>query len=305
MAHQAKKSKSKAAKTGKGVAKGKPKTAKAMPVRKAMDNKGAAKAPASTKKAQPATPKKRATGTAKKSPAKKATAKKTLIKKTAAKNKVAKKVPANKAPVKKTSPKKVALAKAPVGGKAAKKVAPTKPQVKKAPLKTPNATKAPVHKHLQRRSPAGKSAHQAPAKVVPAPKPAPLAPKALKQRYQLEFYLNASQASLYELISTPSGFSEWFCDDVDMQENRYTFKWGDEQEQADCISQRYGESIRFRWVEDLEEDPAAYFELRIRIDGMTNETCLVVTDHAWPQDLMEEKALWEAQVQTLIRVLGA
>ncbi|HMN05661.1 MAG TPA: START-like domain-containing protein [Flavobacteriales bacterium] len=128
---------------------------------------------------------------------------------------------------------------------------------------------------------------------------------ALKKRFQVEFYLKASTASLYELISTPSGFSEWFCDDVDVAENTYTFKWGEDSESAECLAQRHGEYIRFRWSDDNEEDPGAFFELRIRIDPMTNETCLVVTDHAWPEDVEEEKALWDAQVQTLIRVLGA
>jgi uncharacterized protein YndB with AHSA1/START domain len=128
---------------------------------------------------------------------------------------------------------------------------------------------------------------------------------ALKTRYQLEFYLNATPSSLYELISTPSGFSEWFCDDVNVVDHNYTFKWGDELEMAECLNQRPGEFIRFRWEEDSSRDPGAFFELRIRIDGMTNETCLLVTDHAWPQDLEEEKALWESQVQRLIRVLGA
>lgn len=128
---------------------------------------------------------------------------------------------------------------------------------------------------------------------------------ALKKRYRMEFYLNASQASLYELISTPSGFSEWFCDDVNVVDDLYTFRWGTETEQARCVDQAYGEFIRFRWVDDIKDDPGAFFELRIRIDPMTNETCLVVTDHAWPQDIEEESALWEAQVQTLTRVLGA
>lgn len=121
----------------------------------------------------------------------------------------------------------------------------------------------------------------------------------------MEFYLNATPASLFDLISSPSGFSEWFCDDVNVVEGKYIFKWGDETEMAECLVQRPGESIRFRWEEDAQEDPGAYFEFFIRVDSMTNEICLVVTDHAWPRDLVEEKALWTAQIQKLTRVLGA
>lgn len=119
----------------------------------------------------------------------------------------------------------------------------------------------------------------------------------------MEFYLRATPASLYDLISTPSGFSEWFCDDLNVRGDEYGFVWNGEVEVAECLSIKGGELIRFHWKGD--EDPGAFFELRIRIDPMTNETCLVVTDHAWPQDLEEARALWGSQVHKLMRVLGA
>ena len=211
----------------------------------------------------------------------------------------AKKAPANKSPAKKSSAKKAPVKKAP-----ARKAPAKKAPVKKAPVKNAPAKKAPVKKA---------PAQKAPAKTVPSvaqlPKKeaAPVRPpkSALKQRYQLEFYLNASVASLYEHISTPSGFSKWFCDDVNVIDSMYTFKWGEDTEVAECLNQRSSDYSRLPRAADTDEDPNAYFELRIRIDGMTNETCLVVTDHAWPRDLEEEKALWESQIHTLTRVLGA
>jgi uncharacterized protein YndB with AHSA1/START domain len=197
---------------------------------------------------------------------------------------------AKKAPVKKTPVKKAAT--------------------NKVPTKKGSAKSAPVKKAAAKTAPLGQPG---PKVAIPAAPPAPKPAAApdrpartpLKQRYRLEFYLNASVASLYEHISTPSGFSKWFCDDVNVVDTMYTFQWGGETEVAECISQRFGEFIRFRWADDIHDDPAAYFELRIRIDGMTNETCLEVTDHAWPRDLEEDQALWESQIHTLTRVLGA
>ena len=52
-------------------------------------------------------------------------------------------------------------------------------------------------------------------------------------------------------------------------------------------------------------DENAYFEFRIRIDAMTNEVALIVTDHAWPDEVEETKNLWNSQIASLIRVLGA
>lgn len=231
---------------------------------------------------------------AKKAPVKKAPAKKAPAKKALAKKAPAKKAPAKKAPVKKAAAKKAPAKKAPV---------------KKAPVKQAPAKKAPVKKAPVKQAPVKKAPTKPVAAVAPPAKKEAIAPRppkvALKQRYLLEFYLNASVASLYEHISTPSGFSKWFCDDVNVVDNMYTFQWGQDTEMAECLNQRSSEYIRFRWADDIDEDPNAYFELRIRIDGMTNETCLVVTDHAWPRDMEEEKALWESQINTLTRVLGA
>ena len=85
--------------------------------------------------------------------------------------------------------------------------------------------------------------------------------------------------------------------------DQFTFRWGMDAQTAQCLSRKFGELMRFQWEDD--DDQGSYFELRIRIDPMTNETCLVVTDHAWPKDLVEAKALWGSQIHTLQRMLGA
>ncbi|MBS1581088.1 MAG: hypothetical protein JST66_02705 [Bacteroidetes bacterium] len=186
---------------------------------------------------------------------------------------------------------------------AAKAAAPAKapaPTPKAAPVKAP-AAPAPAKPG---RAPKPKEPIMAVMTgLEPLGGPARTLKRALKERFQQEFYLRATPGSLYDLISSPSGFSEWFCDDVDVSGDEFTFKWGLESQHAECLSRKFGEMIRFRWLDD--DDPGAFFELRIRIDPMTNETCLVVTDHAWPQDLEEAKALWESQIHTLARVLGA
>ncbi|MCC6401922.1 MAG: SRPBCC domain-containing protein [Flavobacteriales bacterium] len=139
--------------------------------------------------------------------------------------------------------------------------------------------------------------------VEPVAQPARALKRAVKERYQAEFYMRSTPNVLFELISTPSGFSEWFCDDVNVRGDEFAFEWGGEVQTALCIGRRAGELMRFRWLED--EDPGAYFELRIRIDPMTNDVALVVTDHAWPQDLESARQLWASQVAHLMRVIGS
>jgi len=115
--------------------------------------------------------------------------------------------------------------------------------------------------------------------------------------------VRSTPTALYELISNPSGFSEWYCSDVNVRGDNWTFIWPDEEEETTMIGRRLGEVIRFHRNDD--EDEAAFFEFRIRIDAMTNEVALIVTDHAWPHEVDETRNLWSSQIASLIRVLGA
>jgi len=120
---------------------------------------------------------------------------------------------------------------------------------------------------------------------------------------QLEFELRSAPTVLYELISTPSGFAEWYCDDVNVRGDQYTFIWQGEEEATTMIGRKLGEVIRFKRNDD--DDEHAYFEFRVRIDAMTNEVALIVTDHAWPDEVDETRNLWNSQIANLMRVLGA
>ena len=119
----------------------------------------------------------------------------------------------------------------------------------------------------------------------------------------MEFEVRSAPNVLFDLISTPSGFSEWYCDDVDVRGDQYTFKWGNDEEAATMIGRKAPEVIRFHRNDDTDE--ASFYEFRIRIDAMTNEVALIVTDHAWPNEVDETRSLWESQVASLLRVLGA
>ena len=241
--------------------------------------------------------------------------------KTAAKP-AAKVAPAKKskpvAPTKKAAPAKKAAVPAKAVKKAApvKKVAPPAKAAAKAPAKVAPAKAVKVALVAKKAAAPTKVAPPAPAKVeVPKEAPAkPVAPVAkapapvvkkrpAKERVVMEFYLNSSPNALYDLLSSPSGFSEWYCQDVDVRGDQYTFIWDNEREETTLIGRKLGEVIRFRRNDD--DDPEAFFEFRVRIDAMTNEVCLVVTDHAWPDEVDETRNLWTSQIETLGRVLGA
>ncbi len=126
-----------------------------------------------------------------------------------------------------------------------------------------------------------------------------------KEKYELEFIVNASPKIIYNCLSTPSGLSEWFADDVNIKGDIFTFIWEGSEEQAKLLTKKRDEFVKFQWVDQADEGLKTYFELRIKIDAMTNERAIIVTDHADEDELDEAKALWESQINELKHVLGA
>ncbi len=124
-----------------------------------------------------------------------------------------------------------------------------------------------------------------------------------KQKYQLEFVVKASPKLLYNFLSTPSGLSEWFADDVNFRGDKYTFFWEDSEEEADMISKKANQHIRFKWIES--EGDESYFEFRIEIDDLTEDVSLMITDYAEEDEIEEAKLLWDSQIHSLLSAMGA
>ncbi|OYU84461.1 MAG: hypothetical protein CFE24_06600 [Flavobacterium sp. BFFFF2] len=126
-----------------------------------------------------------------------------------------------------------------------------------------------------------------------------------KVQYELEFPINSSPQLLYQYISTPSGLSEWFADNVNSRGEFFTFIWEDVEESARLASKKTGERVRFKWIDEDKKDLEFFFELRIMEDEITKDVSLVVTDFAPEDELEASKLLWENQVSDLKHVLGS
>jgi len=127
----------------------------------------------------------------------------------------------------------------------------------------------------------------------------------VKVRYEMEFPLNSSPQLLYQYISTPSGLSEWFADDVNSRGEIFTFIWDDSEEKARLASKKSGEKVKFRWVDQDGNDRDWYFELRILEDEITKDVSLLVVDFADEDEVDEAKLLWENQIGDLKHVIGS
>ncbi|MCB4808571.1 SRPBCC domain-containing protein [Tamlana sp. 62-3] len=126
-----------------------------------------------------------------------------------------------------------------------------------------------------------------------------------KIKFNIEYPIHASPQLLFQYISTPSGLSEWFSDNVNSRGELFTFIWDDSEEQAKLLNKKSGERVKFRWLEDEEDDQTYYFEIRIQVDEITKDVSLMVTDFAEEDEVDEAKMLWDNQISSLKHVLGS
>jgi len=121
-------------------------------------------------------------------------------------------------------------------------------------------------------------------------------------KYQLEFALRSSVNVLFNCLSTPSGLSEWFADDVNCNRNVYTFIWNNSEQDAELLNISNNYFVKFRWTDHPKN---TFFEFRIEVDGITNDVVLTVTDFADEDEVEESKDLWTSQINTLMKQLGS
>ena len=124
-----------------------------------------------------------------------------------------------------------------------------------------------------------------------------------KVKYEMEFPIQVSPSLLYQYISTPSGLSEWFADNVNSRGELFTFIWEGSEEQAKLVTKKSDEKIKLKWVED--EDASSYFEMRIQVDEITKDVSLMITDFAYDDEIEEGKMLWENMISELKQILGS
>ena len=122
-------------------------------------------------------------------------------------------------------------------------------------------------------------------------------------KFEMEFPIKVSQRLLFQYLSTPSGLSEWFADNVNSRGENFIFIWDDSEEVANLVSKKLPEKIKFQWQDDQDTD--YFFELRIQFDEITKDVSLIVTDFAEEDEVEESKMLWTNQVFDLKKVLGS
>ena len=124
-----------------------------------------------------------------------------------------------------------------------------------------------------------------------------------KNKYEIEFPIRSSLRILFNQISTPSGLSEWFADNVNLNGKKYTFFWDGDEQEAELISKKNNKGIKFRWTDEPSD---TFFELNIIVDEITQDISLIVTDFAEDEEDEEEgRLLWDKQIEKLRQSIGS
>lgn len=123
-------------------------------------------------------------------------------------------------------------------------------------------------------------------------------------KYSLEYPIQSSIKILYARLSTLSGLSEWFANDVNSnREGIYTFTWEGSQQQAKLINKKKDSFIRFQWLDSSDDE---YFEFLIQIDELTSDVSLIITDFADDEsDREDAEQLWDVQIDKLKSTIGS
>jgi len=124
-----------------------------------------------------------------------------------------------------------------------------------------------------------------------------------KDKFIGEYGINASKKMLYPYISTASGLSQWFADDVNIDEDKvYTFIWDGDENKAKVVNSRANSHVKFEFIDPEDDDPS-YIEFRIEMNELTQETFIRITDYS-DIDHEESEELYAGLIHDLKEIVG-
>jgi uncharacterized protein YndB with AHSA1/START domain len=127
-----------------------------------------------------------------------------------------------------------------------------------------------------------------------------------KFEYVGEFEFKASKKMLYHYLSSASGLSQWFADDVNINEDKLlTVIWDGEENKAKIVSHRTNSLIKIEFfpIDENDTDPN-YVEFKLDMSDMTQSVFVRVTDYSEMEDKEELGELWKNLMFKLKEIVG-
>ncbi|MBN2891313.1 MAG: SRPBCC domain-containing protein [Bacteroidales bacterium] len=123
----------------------------------------------------------------------------------------------------------------------------------------------------------------------------------MMKKVTLDYIFRTSSNILFKRLSTPSGLSEWFADDVTIKDETFFFKWNGSERDATIKLDRKALCVKFEWNDKEDE----FLEFNIEKSNMTKDLTLYVTDFVEDdEDKNDALELWDNIIGQLKTKLG-
>ena len=125
-----------------------------------------------------------------------------------------------------------------------------------------------------------------------------------KQLFNGEYEFSASKKMLYPYLSTASGLSQWFADDVNINnaDKTFTFLWDGDENKARMVAQRTNYLVKFEFMDD-DDDPN-YLEFKLEVNDLTQAVFFRIEDYSDVEDLQEAQDIWDNLIHNLKEIVG-
>lgn len=123
--------------------------------------------------------------------------------------------------------------------------------------------------------------------------------------FEIEVPIHASPELLYQYISTSSGLSEWYANNVTSRGEVFNFSWDSEEQSAKLISKKTNERIKFRWLNEELKETDYHFEIKILVDELTKDVSLYISDYVYSDEIEDAEMICLNQINELKHVIGA
>ncbi|EOZ98990.1 hypothetical protein A33Q_0845 [Indibacter alkaliphilus LW1] len=129
----------------------------------------------------------------------------------------------------------------------------------------------------------------------------------VKNKFVADYQINTSRKILFPYLSTASGLSEWYADDVSINEDKtYKFQYDGEDHYARVVALRTNYHVKFDFFDpdNPDETDHSFIEFKLEENELTQTLFLKVIDYSDSYDDDELESIWENLVSNLKEIIG-
>lgn len=131
----------------------------------------------------------------------------------------------------------------------------------------------------------------------------------VKNKFVSDYQINTSKKVIYPYLSTASGLSQWFADDVTINEDKvFNFVYDGESHFARPTIMRLNHHVKFEFfdpedIDEVEQDHS-FIEFKLEENELTQTFYLRVIDYGDTYDDQEQQEIWEGLINVLKEIIG-